>query len=331
MKKILLLIMCIILVSGCSKESKDSVLKNFSKKISESSSYTLEGNMTLLSNNEEYNYDVLVNYLRGEYYQVKLYNKTSNTEQIILKNDEGVYVVTPSINKSFKFQSEWPNNSSQAYILENILADIQNDDDRVFDMKEDNYTFVVDVNYPNNKNLYNQRITLGKDYLPNKVEVMDKDGINQITLNITNILLNNEINKSIFDLKNNIDDTCCTKSEENTAAYIEEVLYPTYLPTNTTFHSQESVSLVDGERVILTFSGEKGFVMVEEATNTNEDMEVESVYGELTFVDDTIGAVSNNSIMWNKGNIEYYIQSDSLSEEELVQVASSMLSAAVSK
>lgn len=331
MKKFLLVVFGILLITGCGKNNKDNVLKEFSKLVSESNSYSLEGEMTLLSNNEEYEYDVKVFYLKGEYYKVSLLNKGSMTEQIILKNTDGVYVVTPSINKSFKFHSEWPDNSSQAYILENLLADIQNDDDRKFEVNENNYTFTVDVNYPNNKNLYNQKITLGENYLPRKVEVFNEDGVSQIVFNVKNIVLNSDINKEIFSLENNIDSECCSTKDDKTVSSIEEVLYPTYLPVNTRFHSQETVLADEGERVILTFNGDKSFVMVEEATNANTEMEVISVYGDLTFIDDTIGAVSDSSIMWSRGNIDYYIQSDDLSKEELVLVASSTLTAAVTK
>ena len=45
--------------------------------------------------------------------------------------------MTPSINKSFKFQSEWPTNSSQSYILEAILKDISNDADRSVSINKD--------------------------------------------------------------------------------------------------------------------------------------------------------------------------------------------------
>ncbi len=46
---------------------------------------------------------------------------------MILKNDDGVYVLTPALNKSFKFQSEWPENSSQAYLFESLVKDITED------------------------------------------------------------------------------------------------------------------------------------------------------------------------------------------------------------
>ena len=40
--------------------------------------------------------------------------------------------MTPSLNKSFKFQSDWPYNSSQAYIMSSILKDLEDDDNAVF-------------------------------------------------------------------------------------------------------------------------------------------------------------------------------------------------------
>lgn len=52
----------------------------------------------------------------------------NNHEQIILRNKDGVYVVTPSLNKSFKFQSEWPYNNSQVYLLQSIVDDIKDDE-----------------------------------------------------------------------------------------------------------------------------------------------------------------------------------------------------------
>lgn len=328
MKKIIGLLLVLFTITGCKTVNDENVLKEFSKILNETKSYTMEGSMRLLSNNEEYNYDVYVEFLKGDYYKVSLLNKNNATEQIILKNSDGVYVVTPSINKSFKFQSEWPNNSSQAYILETLLSDIQNDDERKFEVTDNGYIFDVEVNYPNNKLLINQKITFNDKNLPTKVEVFNEEGISQITFNVKNINLKANLKEENFSLENSVNKDCC-KTEES--ASLESVLYPTYLPLNTTFHSQETINTDDTERVILTFTGEKSFIMVEEAKKTPEEMEVVSVYGDLTFVDDTIGAITDSSVMWTKGNVEYYISSQNLTSEELVSVASSALTAAVSK
>lgn len=52
-------------------------------------------------------------------------NKANEHKQIILRNNDGLYVITPSLNKSFKFESTWPDNSSQSYILSSLIKDIR--------------------------------------------------------------------------------------------------------------------------------------------------------------------------------------------------------------
>ena len=61
-----------------------------------------------------------------------------------------VYVVTPRINKSFKFQSDWPYNNSQVYLLSPLLEDINSDENRVFEEVTDGYKITVNANYQNN-------------------------------------------------------------------------------------------------------------------------------------------------------------------------------------
>lgn len=62
-----------------------------------------------------------------------------------------VFVLTPSLNKSFRFQSDWPNNSSQVYLFESLVKDVQNDSDAVFTAKEKKYVFETKTNYQHNK------------------------------------------------------------------------------------------------------------------------------------------------------------------------------------
>ncbi len=59
--------------------------------------------------------------------------------QIILRNEEGVFVLTPALNKSFRFQSDWPQNSSQAYLYESLVRDILQDKKNLTFEKTDKY------------------------------------------------------------------------------------------------------------------------------------------------------------------------------------------------
>ena len=137
-KTIFFLILIVILLTGCGKYNENDLISDLDKKISKSS-YYLEGNLEIVNNDNVYNYEVKVSYKKDNNYRVSLLNKSNNHEQIILKNSEGVFVVTPALNKSFKFQSDWPYNNSQVYLLQSVLNDIKNDDKRQFKSKNGNF------------------------------------------------------------------------------------------------------------------------------------------------------------------------------------------------
>ena len=159
---VFLVVMFIFFVAGCGKESEDSIVKKLNGNLKAMDSYKLSGDLTIYNSNNQYTYDVEVYYKQDEKYRVNLLNTSNNHEQIILKNDKEVYVVTPSLNKSFKFQSNWPNDSSQAYLIGSLYNDIYNCKDRVFEVIDGGYRFKVDANYPNNNNLTKQIIIFDK-------------------------------------------------------------------------------------------------------------------------------------------------------------------------
>jgi len=101
MKKILKIccILAVFLLIGCGIYNQDDVIKDLTKKIDSAKSYLVEGKLEIINNEDTYTYDITVSYQTGDYYKVKLVNQTNNHEQIILRNDEGVYVEThQSIN-----------------------------------------------------------------------------------------------------------------------------------------------------------------------------------------------------------------------------------------
>ena len=158
MKKLLAFILLGLMLCGCGKEGKEDVLKDFTNNINNSKSYKLTGTMEISNDEETFTYSLESYYLKDNYYKVILVNQTNNHEQIILKNNEDIYVITPALNKSFKFQSEWPRNSSQAYLLGSLVTDIKNDNETEISESKTGYIIKSKVNYPNNEELLYQKI-----------------------------------------------------------------------------------------------------------------------------------------------------------------------------
>lgn len=206
-KKLLFLIMIIVVfaISGCGKNSESDVIKDLTKKINDSKAYYVDGTLEIVNNEDVYTYNVNVSYKEKDNYKVSLVNTVNNHEQIILRNSDGVYVVTPRINKSFKFQSDWPYNNSQVYLLGPLLDDITNDANRTFEKVDDGSKIIVAANYPNNSKLVKQEILLDKSNNIKKVTVFDNNGTAQITMKFNKIDLNSKFNDNYFDLKQIID------------------------------------------------------------------------------------------------------------------------------
>lgn len=102
MKKYLFLVImtiCIFAV-GCNKSNNINIIDDLTKKINSLKAYELEGKLEVVNNDDVFSYNVLVNYKDKDYYRVSLKNIANNHEQIILRNDDGVYVMT---HKSMQF------------------------------------------------------------------------------------------------------------------------------------------------------------------------------------------------------------------------------------
>ena len=86
--------MILFLVSGCGKYTEKDVISDLEKKINKASAYKLSGNLEIVNNDDVYNYNVEVSYKKGDFYKVSLTNLANSHTQIILKNKDGVYVMT---------------------------------------------------------------------------------------------------------------------------------------------------------------------------------------------------------------------------------------------
>ncbi len=324
-------IVCLLLVpfllTGCGKYSEKDIVKDLNKKIEKTNGYHLDGELQIINNEDSYIYDIEVSYAKGDNFRVSLKNKTNNHEQIILKNNDGVYVLTPSLNKSFKFQSQWPYNNSQIYVLQTILKDIESDTARKFEETKDNYIFTTKVNYANNNNLVKQKVILDKDLNILEVVVLNGEDVPQMRMRFNNIDYKATFDDTYFTLKGNMPQI----STETTSRKLDSVIYPMYIPRNTQLSNQEKVSTENGDRIILTFSGDNSFMLVQEAVSVNADLLTIPMYGEPHIITDTVGALADNSVTWCTGGVEFYVVSDKLSQQELLEIANSINVITVSK
>jgi outer membrane lipoprotein-sorting protein len=200
-------VMCLALVlAGCGMGKKDagSIVKDLDHVISKADSYQASGSMILHTGSQPQEYQVEVAFSPEHFYRISLTNASKDVTQIVLRNEEGVFVLTPHLKKSFRFQSDWPENQGQVYLFQSLARSIIADKDRQFTTDNDTYVFDVAANYQNEQ-LSRQKIWLNKKTLaPTQVQVSDTNQNVMVQVNFTKFEFDAKFDKDYFQMERNM-------------------------------------------------------------------------------------------------------------------------------
>lgn len=200
----LALLMTFVL-SGCGGKNADSIVKDLDKVVSKMESYQGSGTMTLHTGQQPQKYKVEVWYQQPDYYRISLTNEKRDITQIVLRNNEGVFVLTPQLNKSYRFQSDWPKNQGQVYLYQTLVQSIIMDNSRQFTEDKDAYVFDVMASNYQNGSFARQRIWLDQDdYAPKHVEVTDTNANTMVEVTFDSFVFGKKFENSAFDMSQNM-------------------------------------------------------------------------------------------------------------------------------
>jgi len=194
----------VLVLSACGTKDAESVVKDLDKFINNLDGYRGKGEMTLHSGQTPQTYQVDVSYSAPDKYRIELTNANQDITQIVLRNDEGVFVLTPQQNKIFRFQSDWPQKQGQVYLYQTLVDSILLDGSRQFTTTEDAYVFDVMAKY-NSSSLARQKIWLSQDgYKPLQVEVSDANATVLVQLQFSEFEFDPKFEDNYFDTNRNM-------------------------------------------------------------------------------------------------------------------------------
>ena len=326
-------ILLLLALTACGAKTQEEVISDLNEKMEEMKGYKANAVMTLKMGNEPQVYNVEIWHKNPDFYKVNLKNAEKDQSQMILRNNEGVYVLTPALNKSFKFQSEWPENSSQAYLYESLVTDIMADKDAIFKATDKHYVFETKTRYQNNTMLPTQEITINKkDLSPVNVKVMDSDHNALVTVEFSKVNFQASFDKDAFDMKKNM---ARAKLELPVMAEVKNegfsVKYPEMAESiGAALAEEKEITLENGIRAVLTYQGERNFTLVQEKAKVKEAALVSDlVNGEPVDLGFAIGAMTEKTIKWSSGGVDYMLAAEDLSPDEMVMIAKSVEGTAV--
>lgn len=317
-------IIFLVVLAGCGEKSQEDVVSALDKKTQNLTSYKAQATMTFKTSDKKQTYHVNIWYKKPTFYKVELKGSNKENTQMIIRNKEGVFVLTPALNKSYRFQSDWPNNRSQYYLYQSLIKDIMNDSNRTFEVKNDQYVFTTKTNYQT-KELANQKITLAKKTLePKSVQVMDKDMAVLIDIQFNKFEFNPTFDKNAFDVKTNMSGA---KLEIPTMAMKDhpfEVYYPTHDIKGTKLDTVKQTNTDGQKKVVLKYTGNKSYTIVEMKSDvSNSDVPVTAM-GQPVDLGFTVGAMSHNAVSWTYNGMDFFLASNDLTSDEMKAIAQSV-------
>ncbi|KAB8137956.1 outer membrane lipoprotein carrier protein LolA [Gracilibacillus oryzae] len=319
----------VILLAACGEKSKEDVVGKLEDMAEKMNGYQAQAVMTLSTGKEQQVYHIEVAHKKKDFYRVLLKNEQDEgNSQIILRNEEGVFVLTPALNKSFKFQSEWPANNSQPYLFQSLIKDVVDDGEAVFTQTENYYVFETKTSYESNSNLPYQKIYFDKkNFTPVRVEVMDHDKNTLVEVDYASFEIDPELPEDTFSMEKNM-----TSSVLGVPVMAQEELpqeLTIYYPANSLgaeLVEEDQMDTENGKRVMLSYEGERDFTLIQELVTSYpaSTQSPELVNGEPADLGFTVGAMSEASLEWQYNGINYYLASDQLTKQELIDVATSV-------
>ncbi|BFH64924.1 MULTISPECIES: DUF4367 domain-containing protein [Paenibacillus] len=356
MSWVLAMILCVTVVfAGCGKKDAASVVKGLNHVAdtlqSKEGSYKGAGKMTLYTGEKPQEYNIEVWYQNPNYYRISLTNAQKDVTQIVLRNDDGVFVLTPSLNKSFRFKSDWPENQGQVYLYQTLVQGILNDNSRQFAIDKDSYVFDVAANY-HSQSLVRQKIWLSKEnYAPKQVQVSDAEAHVMVEVKFSDFKFDAKFEKDSFDMKRNMtasDDPTLgmvSQVDENgnpisaddqhadgsTAAASQELgdfgtIIPVYVPEGVENKDVNKMEESSNHTVILRYDGTYQYTIME---SRSQDKSVSSLASgtviDLGFTSGLLIGDEPKTLTWmNDEGIEFRITSSNLPVEEMTKIAVSL-------
>ncbi|RUL53664.1 MULTISPECIES: outer membrane lipoprotein carrier protein LolA [Lysinibacillus] len=323
----IVMLLSVLVLAACGEDSPEKVLKDLNNKWNDVKGYELDATMEIKTGNEPRVYDVNVWHTEPDFYRVKVTQQGEDVTQMIIRNEEGVFVVTPSLRKTYKFQSEWPKQNSQAYLIGALAEDLLADDKVVMEEDEKNYIFTAATRNNHKSIMPTQKIVVDKKtMLPTSVSVLNEAEEEQMLISFKNIDLGMQHKESEYAVEKFSDDK---DAKDTASADVEPTVFETHYPNldwnNTKLIDEKTVSEDGIDRVILTFEGDKSFTLVQQPIVYEEDATLPVFApGDPADLGFTIGAITDNSISWERDGVSFFIASDNLTKDEMMEVAASV-------
>lgn len=307
-----------------SQSRVDDQLKNLNTVME---AYHMECNMEIGDGEDIRNFYVCIDFKDGdrENFRISLTDKDINQEQILLRNKDGVYVLTPVLNQVYTFKGDYPLNSPKPYLYHSFIKALESDYE--VDELGDGYLISYNVKYDNQPNWSRQEMKLSKDLKPVWSYVYDVN--NQIAVKVlfTKVDFAPTYEDDFFSVDANMNIAKENVSTDHVSTSIDDLpLIPSITSSSSTLKEQTKI-VEDGKTsYILTYEGDKSYTVFQTLVESHKEEAYQSITLEGNPLDMMYGIAytKGKSLSYIYHDVSYEVYSNDLTVAEMVEIVTNM-------
>ena len=326
MKKIISisLILCLGMLLFTSCERGEKVVEDFPSVVTKIESYKVTGKLQSMFPSGTKECLVTVYFKKPNYYRVEVDNAVLNEKQIVIKNDDGVEILVPSVNKSFKVKSSWPLNSSYPYLFQSLSKDIVSDEGKTKEKDENFTTLNLKTKMFETATPTDEKIVFNnKTGYPEEVYVYDESHNLVSKFIYEKIEINIDIDNDLFDSVKTLE-SLNEYYQDIVETFVRAITYPTYYPVDASL-SEEVIKGSTIKMAIMKFDGTSPFTIIEEFLVNSTTPVTSYLDGDIYVMGGNISVITENTIFFYEQGVEYTIASNTLSVIEMIKTGDSLL------
>jgi outer membrane lipoprotein-sorting protein len=311
-----------VFVAGCGPTSEKSVaskLETHAQNL-DATNYKSVATMTVQMGDSAQSYYVETWYDSPNQYRIALGDANKNIHQIIVHNANGMFVVSPSLGKVFRFNGNWAQNQGHIYLYDQTLQQIASAKDVKMSKSGSDYSFEMPVQ-PASDVVVRQRVQMdAKTFKPQTVTLLDKDSHAVVTLTYKSFDTNVSFKNEDFNPESLISQGKPTKATMSTegdssVGYIDADGKAIGSTLSTVLEKSKTDTM-------LRYSGEHGFTLEEFRPGSGVDgLPNSSSVVDLYGVPAIYTGDAAHQLIWMNNGVEFALTSNNLTLDQMKSVA----------
>lgn len=312
-------------LAGCSLSPSGNMkdtLKNEAVKL-EQQNYRSTAMMTVQMDNTSQVYYIETDFDGPDQYKILLGDANKNINQIIVRNKNGMFVVSPQLQKVFRFNGNWAQNQGHIYLYDQVLQQLANSQNLSVNKSGGLYTFEVPVS-PSNDVVVKQRVQVdAKTMQPKTVQLLDKNGKAVVVVEFKSFDTGVSFKDADFDPQQ-----LAQSGTKATLASDEEESFGYILPTQTFDNKLTILQQGTDDSTVLRYSGDLSFTLDEFRPSPGVDgwpvtdtVQLVDLYGVPALY---MGDAAHR-LVWLANGVEFDLISSQLTLDQMRQIAISTL------